>query len=72
MKLSVSLTERDIEQLDEYAREHALPSRSAALREAVGLLSHSRLESEYELAWEEWEESPDRESWELAAGDGLD
>ena len=38
MKLSVSLPEDDVAFLDEYTTSHGVPSRSAALQQAVALL----------------------------------
>ena len=70
MKLSVSLPEADVALLDEYARTSGLPSRSAALREAIRLLRLPELEQDYAAAWDEWESSGEQESWEAAAADG--
>ena len=72
MKVSVSLPERDVEFLDEYARELGLESRSAAVQRAVRLLRAADLGKAYETAWEEWLGSTEREAWDVAAGDGLD
>lgn len=71
MKLSVSLSAEDVATLDEHARTAGLPSRSAALHQAVRLLRQSALEEEYSAAWADWERSEDRELWETAAGDGV-
>jgi Arc/MetJ-type ribon-helix-helix transcriptional regulator len=71
MKLSVSLSEEDVALLDEYTRTAGLRSRSAALQHAVRLLRHADLEQDYAAAWEEWESSSERGSWEGTAGDGL-
>ncbi len=71
MKLSVSLPEEDVALLDEHARKSGLRSRSAALQQAIGLLRHGDLEEDYAAAWEEWDVSGERESWEGVAGDGL-
>ncbi|MFW6599142.1 ribbon-helix-helix domain-containing protein [Propionibacteriaceae bacterium Y2011] len=71
MKISVSLPAEDIGVLDEYARRTGLASRSAALRHAVGMLRLPDLEQDYEAAWQEWEESGDRDAWDVTAADGL-
>jgi len=71
MKISVSLTEEDVRLLDEHAIRSGLPSRSAAVHDAVRLLRQVELEADYADAWTEWESSADREAWESAAGDGL-
>ncbi|WP_092860719.1 ribbon-helix-helix domain-containing protein [Quadrisphaera sp. DSM 44207] len=72
MKLSVSLSEEDVAILDEYARTAGLPSRSAALQQAVRRLRHVDLEQDYAAAFAEWSASGERAAWEAAAGDGLD
>lgn len=71
MKLSVSLTEDDVVLLDDYARTAGLPSRSAALQQAVRQLRHADLEQDYATAWQEWESSGEPAAWEGAVGDGL-
>lgn len=72
MKLSVSLSERDVVLLDEYALAAGLRSRSAAVQHAISLLRHGDLELDYAAAWEDWESSGDRSAWEGTIGDGLD
>ena len=71
MKLSVSLSDDDVAVLDEYARTEGLPSRSAAVQHAVRLLRNADLERDYAAAWEEWESSGARETWEDTTGDGV-
>lgn len=71
MKLSVSLSDDDVAALDEHVRKAGLASRSAAIHQAVRLLRQSGLEQSYAAAWEEWEQSADREEWESVTGDGL-
>jgi len=71
MKVSVSLPDEDVEFLDEYAHEHGIESRSAALHKAVRLLRASRLESAYAAAWQEWADGGDADVWEVATHDGL-
>lgn len=71
MKLSVSLPDQDVAILDEFARATGLPSRSAALHHAVGMLRLPELERDYEAAWNEWEASGDHEAWDLTTGDGI-
>lgn len=70
MKVSVSLSNDDVEYLDAYARDQQLGSRSAALQKAVRLLRSSELGAEYESAWEEWESSAEGEAWDQTAQDG--
>lgn len=57
--------------LDEFARTRGLPSRSAAVHHAVGMLRLPHLEQDYEAAWDEWAGSGEAEVWEAAAGDGV-
>jgi Arc/MetJ-type ribon-helix-helix transcriptional regulator len=71
VKLSVSLPAEDVAVLDEYARTSGLPSRSAALRQAIRLLRLPDLEQDYAAAWDDWEESGDSAAWEGATADGL-
>jgi len=71
MKLSVSLPDEDVALLDEHARKAGLPSRSAALQEAIHLLRHTNLEDDYVAAWEAWDSSGERAVWETATGDGI-
>ena len=71
MKLSVSLSEEDVEFLDSYARSNQIASRSAAIHQAVRLLRASELSSAYEEAWQEWAESDSAEEWDATSGDGL-
>ena len=70
MKLSVSLTEDDVEYLAAYARERGLDSRSAAVQKAVWLLRASELGDAYEAAWSEWADSEDGDLWDAVSGDG--
>nr|WP_281373185.1 ribbon-helix-helix protein, CopG family [Kineococcus aurantiacus] len=65
------MSEADVAALDEHVREAGLPSRSAAVQRAIRALAHQHLEQDYAAAWEEWDDSGDREAWEGAAADGL-
>lgn len=71
MKLSVSLPDRDVATLDDYARRTGLGSRSAALQRAIGLLRTADLEREYAAAWDEWRVSGDADVWEPTVADGM-
>lgn len=71
MKISVSLPERDVALLDEYARVAGLPSRSAAMQRAVGMLRNLDLEDDYAAAFDEWEASGEHDTWGVTAADGL-
>ena len=71
VKLSVSLSESDVEALDRFAHAAGLKSRSAAIQQAIKLLGDPELEDAYAAAWLEWEASGDAGSWEATAADGL-
>lgn len=67
----MSLTEEDVATLDRYAEESGLPSRSAALRHAIGQLRTITLEADYAAAWGEWVSSGDADAWESTSADGI-
>lgn len=71
MKLSVSVSAQDVAVLDSYVRTSGLSSRSAAVQHAIQLLQHADLENDYAAAWEEWDSSGNRASWDSTLGDGL-
>jgi Arc/MetJ-type ribon-helix-helix transcriptional regulator len=71
MKLSISLSDEEVAALDKYAQAAGLPSRSAAIQQAIRLLGDPELEDAYAEAWDEWQASGDAESWESTAADGL-
>ena len=71
MKVSVSLPEEDVEFLDSYATARSLPSRSAALHQAVRLLRGAEPGPAYDAAFMEWEESGEAAAWAPTVGDGL-
>jgi Arc/MetJ-type ribon-helix-helix transcriptional regulator len=70
MKLSVSLPPEDVAVLDEYARTAGLPSRSAAVQQAIRLLRMPDLEQNYAAAWDDWEASGEQDSWDTTVSDG--
>ncbi len=72
MKLSVSLSDQDVEFLDGYAASHGVPSRSAAVQRAIALLRAQTLADSYEQAWAEWQVGEDASLWEAVTTDGLD
>ena len=73
MKVSVSLPDEDVEFLDSYAHDAGIPSRSAVMHEAVGLLRAAQLGDAYENAWAEWAASgeQDEDVWDSTTDDGL-
>ncbi|MDR1386214.1 MAG: ribbon-helix-helix domain-containing protein [Propionibacteriaceae bacterium] len=71
MRLSVSLPERDVVFLDEYASRTDLESRSAVLRRAIEELRDEVLKADYLAAFSEWDESGEAVLWDVVSGDGL-
>ncbi len=71
MKISVSLAEDELEFIDEQTRVGRYPTRSAALRAAIGLLRDREYTDSYAAAWDEWDESGDGAAWSVASPDGI-
>jgi Arc/MetJ-type ribon-helix-helix transcriptional regulator len=71
VKLSVSLSDEDVEFLDAYARTQGIASRSAVVQRAIRLLRSHELGPEYEAAFSEWEQTGDAALWNATAADGL-
>lgn len=65
------MSEADVGVLDEHVRKQHLPSRSAAVQQAIRLLRYTDLHQDYEAAWDDWDASGEREAWEGVTGDGL-
>ncbi len=70
MKLSVSLSAEDVAVLDAYVERTGLPSRSAAVQQAIRMLRFPTLEDDYAAAWDEWS-TEDNGPWTETLGDGL-
>jgi Arc/MetJ-type ribon-helix-helix transcriptional regulator len=70
-KISVSLSEPDLDFIDRYTAEHEVASRSATVQRAIALLRANELSDAYVEAWQEWSEQ-DEAAWEPTAADGLD
>lgn len=71
MKVSLSIPDEDIRFLDNFAREHGIASRSAAVQRSIAMLREVELKEQYKLAMQEWRDSPDSELWERTVGDGI-
>ena len=71
MKLSVSLSDEDVEVLDSYVERTGLPSRSAGVQRAIRMLRFPALEENYGDAWAEWSSAGEEDAWQDTAGDGL-
>ncbi|UFS58907.1 ribbon-helix-helix protein, CopG family [Subtercola endophyticus] len=69
-KLSVSLSESDVEYIDELARAKS-GNRSAVIHDLVRIAREKRAVSDYSLAADEWASSGDAKLWEGTASDGL-
>ena len=72
MKLSVSLSEKDVEFLDVYITAHDLETRSAGLQAALRALRDLDLQEAYEQAFEEWDGSEDQRLWDTTTGDRIE
>jgi Arc/MetJ-type ribon-helix-helix transcriptional regulator len=70
MKLSVSMSDGDVEFIDQYATQHGVETRSAVVQRALALLRSSELGEDYTAAWDEWDDS-EADAWESTAGDGV-
>ena len=70
MKLSVSISDEDVEFIDAYAAEHGVPSRSGVVQRAVSLLRSAELGDEYAEAWAEWA-ATDADTWDVTIADGI-
>lgn len=71
MKVSLSIPDEDIRFLDNFARDHGISSRSAAVQHSIALLREAELGSQYEAAWDEWYVSEDAALWDSVTGDGM-
>lgn len=71
MKMSVSLPGEDVAFLDEYARAHAYPSRSAVVHHAIRALRLGGLHEAYGDSWAEWDASGEADRWDAVVGDGV-
>ena len=69
MKVSVSLSDDDVQFLDQCAAERGT-SRSAVLQQAVAALRSRQLGSTYADAWGEWD-AGDGTAWDATAADGI-
>ncbi len=69
-KLSVSLSESDVEYIDELARARS-GNRSAAIHDLVRIARERAAVSDYALANDEWVGSGDSRAWEGVEADGL-
>jgi Arc/MetJ-type ribon-helix-helix transcriptional regulator len=71
MKMYVSLSDEEIQFLDQYAKSQGYPSRSAVVHAAIGILRSSKLGDVYVDASQEWEDSGESENWGPVASGGL-
>jgi Arc/MetJ-type ribon-helix-helix transcriptional regulator len=71
MKLSVSVSDDEVEFMDRYAGEHGVPSRSGVVQRALSLLRANELSEDYSAAWSEWD-AAGADAWDATTGDGID
>ncbi len=71
MKITVSLPDDDVRFIDEFSAASSIPSRSAVIHQAVGLLRAASIETAYTAAWDEWAATSDAELWDATTADGL-
>lgn len=72
MKLSVSLSNSDLELLDRIVSEAGLASRSAGVQLALKSLVDPNLRDAYASAWREWASDSDNLAWDTAVDDGFE
>lgn len=70
MRITLTLSRAEAKVLDSYVRMARLPSRSAAVIQAIRHLRNAELESAYEAVWSE--SGPTGEDWNLHSGDEAD
>jgi Arc/MetJ-type ribon-helix-helix transcriptional regulator len=71
MKVSVSISNDEVDFIDRYASEHGVPSRSGVVQQALSLLRANELGDDYAAAWGEWADA-EAGLWDVALADGLD
>ncbi|MFI6350763.1 ribbon-helix-helix domain-containing protein [Streptomyces sp. NPDC050560] len=71
MKISVSLSQEDVEFVDAYGKGSGARSRSAVIHAAIQMLREARLEDDYAAAWDEWYAGDDAALWDTTTSDGL-
>jgi hypothetical protein len=69
VKVTVSLTEEDVEFPDAYALDHGLGSRSEVVHRVIRGLRAIGLGPAYEEAWSEWSARGDDAAWGITIGD---
>jgi len=71
MKISISLSDGDVQFLDQYAEQHGCISRSAVVHTAVRMLRSTELGYAYADAWAQWENSGEADIWGRTTSDDL-
>ncbi len=67
----MSLPGEDVAFLDAYAKEHAVPSRSAVVHRAIQAFRLNELPEAYGEAWAEWGSGNEAGDWDTVVGDGV-
>jgi putative addiction module CopG family antidote len=71
MKISISLSDEDVQFIDTQAGRGEFSSRSAVIRAAIHVLRDRQHTDSYAAAWDEWDSSGDDVAWDSAVVDGL-
>jgi len=71
MKVSISLSDEDLEFVDSQTRAGRYPTRSAAVQAAIRIMRDREHVDSYAAAWDEWDSSGDSAIWDAAADDGI-
>ncbi|MFM9878046.1 MAG: type II toxin-antitoxin system ParD family antitoxin [Rhodoglobus sp.] len=71
MKVSVSLSDEDLDFVDEQTQAGIFSSRSAALQAGIRLLRERQYTDSYAAAWDEWDASADAVLWDGPSADGV-
>ncbi len=71
MKVSISLSDEDIDFVDKQTQAGTFKSRSAAVQAAIRLLRDRQYVDSYAAAWDEWDASREAVVWDAAAADGI-
>jgi Arc/MetJ-type ribon-helix-helix transcriptional regulator len=72
MKVSLSLSQQDVDFLDRLSADGTYPSRSAAAAHAIAAMRDRELTDSYVEAFDEWAASGEAELWDVTVADGFD
>lgn len=69
-KISISLQDEALTALDQFIADKNLPSRSAAIQEAIAMMTSTNLQNAYAQAFTEWNDEQ-AEDWDTVSSDGI-